>query len=121
MVFIVYFIRILPQKGFQNSQSCIFMSVIFSTSSVCVCLCVCVCVFGVQIKHKVRCESSFKNAGHGIISVTEAEKAQLIVMGTRGYLTTLPLYISKRNCMPLLLKLVQIFVVRNTIQLSYFI
>ena len=37
-----------------------------------------------QIKHKVRCESSCKNAGQGIISVADAEKAQLIVMGTRG-------------------------------------
>lgn len=37
-----------------------------------------------KIKHKVRCESSFKNAGQGIISVADAEKAQLIVVGTRG-------------------------------------
>jgi len=36
------------------------------------------------VKHKVRCESSCKNAGQGIIGVAEAEKAQLIVMGTRG-------------------------------------
>jgi len=38
----------------------------------------------VQVKHKVRCESSCKNAGQAIIGAAEAEKAQLIVMGTRG-------------------------------------
>ena len=32
----------------------------------------------------MRCESSCKNAGQGIINVAEAEKAQLIVVGTRG-------------------------------------
>jgi len=43
-----------------------------------------VCV--VEIKHKVRCESGsgFKHAGQGIMSVAEAEKAELIVVGTRG-------------------------------------
>lgn len=46
-------------------------------------MCWALCCHDFQIQHKFRSEAC-KNPGQGIITMSESEKANLIVVGTRG-------------------------------------